>query len=634
MVDVFRLLAILLAGYVVAGQVSDVQLTSDASNGTNITRGEECMRKCDGISKNCFFIFVIERYIILGGACRNCRNGVIEDCFLPQCVTANGFERPFISVNRQIPGPTIQICQGDRLIVDVVNKMPDETTTIHWHGFTQNGSQYYDGVPFVTQCPILPGTTFRYNFVADTAGTYFYHSHIAVQKLDGLEGALIVREKEIEDPLSSLYDEDLPEHVVVIQDWTSTPAEHLIPGYSSGRISQMPSTYLINGRAQYYLKNSSLSLPLSEFIIEKGKRYRFRLVGSTCLTCAVGVIFQGHRVLAISADGGLRFKPVPADTIVLNSAERFDVVLEANQTEGLYFIHLQSLGENCNPTPHIGILRYKSVEKTEEINFPQPLTYRELGVIFNAVNSTCDGTNTNEICIYQLEGVEDAIEYKNSEKNYQQIPLPFGIYEYSDEELFRNGTYQRYDEPVGGLRIKTLIDNISFMFPSSPLISQFDDIPKDYFCPENCRETTVKKPCTCVNVYTIPFGTVVDMIIYDTGNRNGFDHPFHLHGYNFYILEMGVFKESGENKTAELASLSQKLEEGNINLKLRPMRDTISVPARGYVLARFIANNPGFWLLHCHFAFHLEVGMAAVFKVGEKRQLPSVPYKFPQCGNF
>lgn len=56
--------------------------------------------------------------------------------------------------------------------------MPDQSTSIHWHGLSQNGSQYYDGVPYVTQCPILPGATFRYNFVADRAGTYFYHSHI------------------------------------------------------------------------------------------------------------------------------------------------------------------------------------------------------------------------------------------------------------------------------------------------------------------------------------------------------------------------------------------------------------------------------------------------------------------------
>lgn len=79
----------------------------------------------------------------------------------------------------------------------------------------------------------------------------------AVQKLDGLAGALIVRNKEEEDPLSSLYDKDLPEHVIVVQDWTKTPAEHLIPGFSSGKIPQFPSTYLINGRSNHYVSSYS-----------------------------------------------------------------------------------------------------------------------------------------------------------------------------------------------------------------------------------------------------------------------------------------------------------------------------------------------------------------------------------------
>lgn len=33
--------------------------------------------------------------------------------------------------------------------------------TLHWHGLLQKGYQYYDGVPMVTQCPIMAGSTFR-----------------------------------------------------------------------------------------------------------------------------------------------------------------------------------------------------------------------------------------------------------------------------------------------------------------------------------------------------------------------------------------------------------------------------------------------------------------------------------------
>lgn len=60
-----------------------------------------------------------------------------------------------------IPGPSIQVCENDRVVIDVENHMEGMEVTIHWHGLWQRGTQYYDGVPFVTQCPIQQGNTFR-----------------------------------------------------------------------------------------------------------------------------------------------------------------------------------------------------------------------------------------------------------------------------------------------------------------------------------------------------------------------------------------------------------------------------------------------------------------------------------------
>lgn len=59
----------------------------------------------------------------------------------------------------------------------VTNQMMEATTSIHWHGQHQKLSPYMDGVPSVTQCPIQPGASFTYSFVATQAGTHFYHSH-------------------------------------------------------------------------------------------------------------------------------------------------------------------------------------------------------------------------------------------------------------------------------------------------------------------------------------------------------------------------------------------------------------------------------------------------------------------------
>jgi FtsP/CotA-like multicopper oxidase with cupredoxin domain len=62
-------------------------------------------------------------------------------------------------------------------VVDVVNHLHGSSTSIHWHGILQRDAQYMDGVPMLTQCPIVEGTTFRYAFPTDESGTFFWHSH-------------------------------------------------------------------------------------------------------------------------------------------------------------------------------------------------------------------------------------------------------------------------------------------------------------------------------------------------------------------------------------------------------------------------------------------------------------------------
>lgn len=70
-----------------------------------------------------------------------------------------------------------QVCQGDTIVVNVHNNILSEASTIHWHGQHQIELPYMDGVPYITQCPIQPGTTFTYRFLARQVGTQFWHSH-------------------------------------------------------------------------------------------------------------------------------------------------------------------------------------------------------------------------------------------------------------------------------------------------------------------------------------------------------------------------------------------------------------------------------------------------------------------------
>lgn len=77
----------------------------------------------------------------------------------------DGFMRPVIGINNQWPCPTIEATKGDTVVVNVNNKLGNETTGIHFHGINQINSAAMDGVSAFTQCPVPPGSSIQYKFV-------------------------------------------------------------------------------------------------------------------------------------------------------------------------------------------------------------------------------------------------------------------------------------------------------------------------------------------------------------------------------------------------------------------------------------------------------------------------------------
>ena len=111
-----------------------------------------------------------------------------------------------ILVNGAFPGPTIEANWGDTIQVNVHNNIANspEGTAIHWHGFLQKQTPYYDGVPAVGQCPIAPGKSLTYQFQADLYGTSWYHSHYSAQYGAGLFGPVVIH-----GPKNAPYDIDV-----------------------------------------------------------------------------------------------------------------------------------------------------------------------------------------------------------------------------------------------------------------------------------------------------------------------------------------------------------------------------------------------------------------------------------------
>lgn len=82
-------------------------------------------------------------------------------------LSPDGYAKPTAKAfNATYPGPTIEACWGDEIVVHVRNRLSTNGTTIHWHGMRQFGTNPMDGVNGVTQCPIAEGDEFTYRFNA------------------------------------------------------------------------------------------------------------------------------------------------------------------------------------------------------------------------------------------------------------------------------------------------------------------------------------------------------------------------------------------------------------------------------------------------------------------------------------
>lgn len=86
-------------------------------------------------------------------------------------------DRLLIAINGNVPGPAINVCLNDVVVVEVHNGIPNQELAIHWHGIEQVGTPFMDGVPMITQCPVNYGSVYKYSFRATKPGTFFYHAH-------------------------------------------------------------------------------------------------------------------------------------------------------------------------------------------------------------------------------------------------------------------------------------------------------------------------------------------------------------------------------------------------------------------------------------------------------------------------
>jgi FtsP/CotA-like multicopper oxidase with cupredoxin domain len=219
--------------------------------------------------------------------------------------TEAGNPRPGFAYNGTIPGPTIRVTEGDRVRVIVNNEM-DQSTAVHWHGLDIPNDQ--DGVPFITQDVITPGSTYIYEFTAPNPGSHMYHSHhnALEQVVGGLLGAFII------DPLDT---RDEPEYE---QDYVFILNDSILG-------------FTINGRGFPYTQPLTAKL---------GERIRVRFYNEGLLSHPMHL--HGMPMRVIAKDGYNVPAPYLCDTLHIAPGERYDVIIQARAL-GIWAFHCHVL---------------------------------------------------------------------------------------------------------------------------------------------------------------------------------------------------------------------------------------------------------------------------------------------------
>lgn len=229
--------------------------------------------------------------------------------------------------NGSMPGPTIQVYQGDYINVRVINKLP-EPTSVHWHGL--DVPNVMDGVPDVEASPeIKPGHYFDYHFkIVNPPGTHMYHTHFnsVKQEMMGMGGAFIILEP---NQYIKQIDKD---YFLMLQEFH-------VNGLMMGEIN--PGVYDIdpmNDDFNFFTMNGRCYPYTTSLDVKRGENIRIRL--GNIVHNAHPIHIHGHQFIVSASDGN----NIPVQnrlvktTINVASGETYDVDFKANNP-GIWPFH-------------------------------------------------------------------------------------------------------------------------------------------------------------------------------------------------------------------------------------------------------------------------------------------------------
>ncbi|CAN4092156.1 unnamed protein product [Withania somnifera] len=522
-----------------------------------------------------------------------------------------------ITVNGQFPGPTLEVNNGDTLVVKVVNRA-QYNLTIHWHGVRQMRTAWADGPEFITQCPIKPGGSYTYRFtIQGQEGTLWWHAHSSWLRAT-VYGALVIHPKEGTSYPFPKPNRETP--ILLGEWWDANPIDVIRQATRTGAAPNVSNAYTINGQPGDLYKCSSQDTTIVH--VDSGETNLLRVINAG-LNQQLFFSVANHKFTVVGADASY-VKPFTTSVLMLGPGQTTDVIITANQPPARYYMaaraYASAQGTPFDNTTTTAILEYKAA--------PCPAKGIKINPTFPSLPAFNDTAT--------------ATAFTSSFRSSRKVQVPTEI----DENLFITVGLGLNNCPAGasssscqgpnGTRFTASMNNVSFVLPSNFSLLQahhqgipgvfstdFPSIPPVKFDYAGNVSRSLWQPISATKIYKLQYGARVQIVLQGTSIFTAENHPIHLHGYDFYILAEGFGNFNPQTDTSKF------------NLIDPPLRNTASVPVKGWSVIRFIADNPGVWLMHCHLDVHITWGLAMAFivenGVTELEALEEPPVDLPVC---
>lgn len=290
-----------------------------------------------------------------------------------------------VAYNGTVPGPTIEVTEGDLVRVTLKNSL-DQDTSIHWHGLHLPNKE--DGVPDVTQEAIKPGESYTYEFLAGHAGTYMYHPHInSVEQIDnGLYAPFIIHPQEPE--LQPKFDK---EYTFIFGGWNVPQANidrnQMLNSMNSGNphspspahgemedMGEMDSMTGMGGMDYNFWTINGKAFPYTpEIKVSKGDRVRIRLINMSNANHPMHLHGTDFRVIA--EDSHPLLQPNIINTIDVAPGKTYDIEFIADNP-GNWIFHCHELhhteNDGVEPGGIISLIKYEDLPTTKAESEAKP----------------------------------------------------------------------------------------------------------------------------------------------------------------------------------------------------------------------------------------------------------------------